>query len=139
MSGPEKRSTTVAWMAGGIAVTCTVVALGTLVVLLGREGKRAHTVLEAAVEQAKAGLHPCAGFAEGERVEAALRDTVRVRLQNFLVQAETACYSVTLEGPHTVDGAFLYRVAGERRELLAASLEKSCACPDADLGPCTLR
>jgi hypothetical protein len=124
----------------GVVVFGSLVAMmGGLIHLLGQERDLALAVVSAAVDEAKAGAHPCEGLAEAAGVEAALRDTSRVRVKNFLVQAETACYSVVLVGDRPRSGSFLYRVEGPNRALLDVSLGRTCACPDLDLGPCTLR
>lgn len=106
--------------------------------LLGQERNRALEFLQASREQARAGEHPFGEHPEAKRVEETLRTTSGMHLTNFTVQTGTACYSVAMVGPHSQTAAFLFRVDGDERELLQASLQRSCRCSDLDMGPCTL-
>ena len=113
-----------------------VVAMGVLLYVLltsAEDGKQAITsYIDAIVGGAEVG-------AEGGDEAALLTDVLRRRaaltVENFQVQAGTACFWMTVGGPngHT-EVKFLLRVPDEGdMAVVGVSARRACACPDPDV------
>lgn len=110
-------------MIGGMAV---------LVVVVGGGAKDGLQGIDAWAEQVRQGatIGPELAGGEGDALTALVRASKTTSFRNFLSQADTSCFWVTLDDPARTELRVVLRESNGKQFVIAVSALRDCDCPD---------